>query len=575
MNAANRLLDRLLRRLGYARPAPLADRLAGAGEPDAVAGLLFGEAPFGGLVIGADGRVLQANAALQGMTGLDLAPGTEAARVFAPDRREAIWADIDAVLKGRKGKLRDLAAHLAAADAERDGTPIVRVAVDPLRERDGRVTGALLRFTDLTLQTRLEAQLAHSQKLQAVGQLAGGIAHDFNNLLTTVLGAAESIAGRPELDKETRDDAAHIQSGAMRGAALVRQLLAFGRQQRLEPRALAANDVIRDISELLRRLIGERIRLELDLELPGRSVHADPTQLDRVLVNLAVNARDAMLAKEGGEGGVLTLRSGHMTLYRPLARGPETIPPGRYVMIEVADTGTGIPPEVLPRIFDPFFTTKREQGGHGLGLSTVHGIIRQSDGFLAVESEPGQGTRFRIYLPRWDGDEMAIPRPPEAAAAPPPSEPAAPPPAPPPAPADLAILLVEDEEPVRRLAARALVRRGWRVLQADSAEAALGLLDTEPGPVAAIVTDMIMPGMDGAKLVRAVRDRPGLSRLPAILVSGYTAEALRREMESAETVFMPKPYSPKELVARLEQVLAAAGTAPGQVRRDLSPAGSA
>ncbi len=569
MTGIARLVDRLLRRLGYAPQAPLAERLAGAGEPDAVAGLLFGEAPFGGLVVGADGRVLRANAALQAMTGLDLAPGTEAARVFAPDRREAIWGDIDAVLKGRKGSLRDLATHLAAADAERDGTPIVRVAVDPLRERDGRVTGALLRFTDLTLQTRLEAQLAHSQKLQAVGQLAGGIAHDFNNLLTTVLGAAESIAARPELDQETRDDAAHIQSGAMRGAALVRQLLAFGRQQRLEPRRLAVNEVIRDISELLRRLIGERIRLELDLELPGRSVHADPTQLERVLVNLAVNARDAILAKEGDAAGVLTLRSGHMTLYRPLARGPETIPPGRYVMIEVADTGTGIPPEVLPRIFDPFFTTKREQGGHGLGLSTVHGIIRQSDGFLAVESEPGQGTRFRIYLPRWDGDEMAIPRPPEAAAAPAvvPAAPAAVPAA----PAELTILLVEDEEPVRRLAARAMVRRGWRVLAADSAEAALALLDTATAPVAAIVTDMIMPGMDGAKLVRAVRDRPGLSRLPAILVSGYTAEALRREMESSETVFMPKPYSPRDLVARLDQVLAAAGSGP----RDLSPAGSA
>ena len=550
-----RLLARLLGRFGFVPDTKLADRFAATG--DVVVELLFAEAQYGGLVIAPDGTILRANAALLAMTGLDLAAGTPASRVFAPERRDALWPEIEAVLKGRKPALHDIATQLAgSAEADRDATSIARVSVDPLHERDGSIVGALLRFTDLTLQTRLEAQLAHSQKLQAVGQLAGGIAHDFNNLLTTVLGAAESIAGRLELDDETRDDAAHIQSGAMRGAALVRQLLAFGRQQRLEPRSLPVNDVITDLSGLLRRLIGERIRLELDLEIPGRAVRADPTQLDQVLVNLAVNARDAM-----ADGGVLTLRSGHMTLYRPLARGPETIPPGRYVMIEVADTGAGIPADVLPRIFDPFFTTKREQGGHGLGLSTVHGIVRQSDGFIAVESEKGEGTKFRVYLPRWDEqDPVAIPRLPEAAPTPPP--------APEQSPANLTILLVEDEEPVRRLAARSFARRGWHVLAADSAEAALALLDAQTTPIAALVTDMVMPGMDGARLIRAVRARPGMSRLPAILVSGYAEEVLRKEMESAETAFMPKPYSPKELVARLDQVLAAT---PG--RRDLTPAG--
>jgi two-component system cell cycle sensor histidine kinase/response regulator CckA len=264
-------------------------------------------------------------------------------------------------------------------------------------------------------------------------------------------------------------------------------------------------------------------------------------------VNLAVNARDAM-----PEGGTLTLRTGHMTLYRPLVSGAETIPPGRYVMIEVSDTGVGIPEDLLSRIFDPFFTTKRERGGHGLGLSTVHGIVRQSGGFLAVESEVGQGTRFRIYLPRWD-EQDAVDIPTVPVAAPPPE-------ARTPEAARQTILLVEDEEPVRRLAERSFRRRGWEVLAADSGEAALALLDATNTPISAIVTDMVMPGMDGAALLRAVRARPGMERVPAVLVSGYADEGLRKELESSRTSFLPKPYMPQELVARVAQVLAAAET---------------
>ena len=542
----------LLRRLG-ARPGVLA-RLAGDGADgeDVVVGLLFEEAPFGGLVVDAEGRIVRANKALHELIDAEplLAVGGDAALIFAPESRETAWADVLALLKGRPGAVRNVPVRVGAqAQPHREAPPpTVRISVDLLRE-DGAIAGALLRFADMSLQAQLEAQLAHGQKLQAVGQLAGGIAHDFNNLLTTVLGAAESIASRPEVDAETREDAAYIQSGAMRGAALVRQLLAFGRQQTLQPRPLAVNEVITDISGLLRRLLGENVRLVLELEEPGRSVRADPTQLDQVLVNLAVNARDAMQ-----DGGTLTLRSGHMTLYRPLARGPETIPPGRYVMIEVIDTGTGIPADVLPRIYDPFFTTKRDRGGNGLGLSTVHGIVRQSDGFLAVESEPGQGTKFRVYLPRWDGQEaVAIPRMPTPAAAPDTPQATAP-------VADaLTILLVEDEEPVRRLAERSFIRRGWKVLAAESGEAALALLDQHKGPVAAMVTDMVMPGMDGAKLLKAVRARPGLANLPAVLVSGYAEEVLRRELESAETAFVPKPYLPKDLVTRLDAVLVASG----------------
>ena len=552
------LFRRLLRRRTV-RPAPagLIERLGGQrdGQPsaalDGIVHLLFDDAPFGLMVVDRAGRVIRVNEALRRMVGrgVELA-GQPGEMVFAADVREAAWAEVAPLLAGRQHVTRDFATRLEGAatggDADDPWNAMVNVSVAVLREADGAVSGALLRISDITLQKQLEAQLAQSQKLQAVGQLAGGIAHDFNNLLTAVLGAADSIGARAGLDAETVEDAAQIGASALRGAALVRQLLAFGRQQTLQPRVLAVNDAVTDLTGLLRRLLGGKIVLELELETPGRTVRVDPTQLDQVLVNLAVNARDAM-----EEGGVLTLRSGHMTLYRPLTRGVETIPPGRYVMIEVRDTGAGIPPEVLPRIFDPFFTTRRDKGGNGLGLSTVHGIVRQSDGFVAVESELGAGTRVRVYLPRWDGQEaVAIPRVPAFAA-------------------DMAqivaadvprlVLLVEDEEPVRRLAERILSGRGWRVLSAANGEAALALL-AGPPPVAlsALVTDMVMPGMDGVALVRAVRAALGAPMLPAILVSGYAEETLRRDLDAAATAFLPKPYSLKALADRLDEITAAA-----------------
>jgi two-component system cell cycle sensor histidine kinase/response regulator CckA len=272
-------------------------------------------------------------------------------------------------------------------------------------------------------------------------------------------------------------------------------------------------------------------------------VRVDPTQLDQVLVNLAVNARDAM-----PDGGELTLRSGHVTLFRPLTHGAETIPPGRYVMIEVHDTGQGIASEILPRIFDPFFTTKREMGGSGLGLSTVHGIVRQSDGFLGVDSVLGQGTSVRLYLPRWDvADGVAIPHVPPAAVEPPRE-----------ADSCGVVLLVDDEDAVRRLAARALERGGWQVLSADSGEAALDLLRQRPSDspgLAALVSDMVMPGIDGAALAEAVRLQQNRPLLPVILVSGYAQSPLRGGLQAANTVFLAKPYRLAELVTSLQRLI--------------------
>ncbi len=391
------------------------------------------------------------------------------------------------------------------------------------------------------------------RRLLVVGQLAGGIAHDFNNLLTAILGAADAILGRTETSADTVADAQQIRRGVERGAALVRQLLAFSRQQTLQPRVVAVNAAIEDAARLLRRLLGAKIVLTVTLEQPGRRVMVDPGQLDQVLLNLAVNARDAM-----AEGGTLTLASGHATLYRARLAGAEIIPPGRYVTITVADSGVGIAEAVMPRIFEPFFTTKRApgtsglggtgqggtgQGGTGLGLPTVLGIVRQSGGFLEVASQVGVGTRMVVYLPRYAA--------PEADAVPPrPSPPVAT------GGGGRVVLVVEDEASVRLVLVRALTRVGWRVLPAETAEAALEMLQSsakspESQP-SVVISDVVMPGMDGPALVRAVRRIcPGI---PAVLVSGYAEPMLRQDLAAADIAFLAKPYAMAELldvVARL------------------------
>ncbi len=531
------LLGRGLRAVGL--HSGLIDRFGGPATE--TMRLLFDESPSGMVILDRGGRILRANESLARLVGerARLAPGQSGLALFAPDSAAAVAEEAAAALEGRRAG-RELTVRLAAGGAEPDQT--VHVSFGPIRETDQTISGLKLTIIDITLQKRLETQLAHSQKLQAVGQLAGGIAHDFNNLLTAISGAAEMVLARPALDPEARDDVLQIRASAERGASLVRQLLAFGRQQTMQPRVIAVNDAIREISGLLRRLFSQSVRIELDLETPGRMVRVDPSQLDQVLINLAVNGRDAM-----PHGGTLTLRSGHITLFRPLVRGEETIPPGRYVMIEVQDTGEGIPAEILPRIFDPFFSTKKDRGGHGLGLSTVHGIVRQSDGFLAVESMPGKGTRLRVYLPRHEAEEE-LPAPPAARGPAILAEPA-----PAPRPPGATVLLVEDEEPVRRLAERALAAAGWQVIAAASGDDALALLGSAAPPrLDAVVSDVVMPGIDGLALVGALRaSRPGL---PAILVSGYADEALRREMSEQDMLFLAKPYAMKALVAAVQSL---------------------
>jgi two-component system cell cycle sensor histidine kinase/response regulator CckA len=525
---------------------------------------LFEEAALGIAIVDSAGRIVAANAAVAAVSGVPAAgvvPGLPLADLVHPEDRHLLDAELarlSVMPSGRTGLELRLGRAAERPDDDPTGTTVAMVSISALVEDDGSIGGAVVRLIDITRHRALETQLAQTQKMQAVGQLAGGIAHDFNNLLTAIIAASDMGLERQHLDDATRADLVHVRRSAERGAALVRQLLAFGRKQTLQPRIIALNAAIEDVASLLRRLLGQRIVISLDLDRPGSLVRVDPVQFDQVIVNLALNARDAM-----PQGGRLAIRTGAVTLYRPLVRGQEVIPPGRYAMVEVADTGSGIAPEHIPRLFEPFFTTKREQGGTGLGLAMVYGIVRQTDGFVAVESTHGEGTTFRIYLPRHEG--AMVPDPPLDSHTHRPSQtlrqPQAALPEPEPArpeadalPARGTVLLVEDEEPVRRLTARGLAVSGWRVLAAESGEAALALLAAEAEPPAALVSDVSMPGMDGPTLVRAVRAT--MPALPVILVSGYAESEAIADLPGAPVQFLPKPFSIKDLAGRLDTLVA-------------------
>ena len=482
---------------------------------------LFAAAPDGMALLDRQGAILAANPALGRLAGptLVLRPGLPAARLVAPADRPGLGSLLASARHGA-APLRAIPADPAAApDAEWSLT------AEPLPGGDR----LLLRVLDRTAERRAEARLAASARLETIGRLAGGIAHDFNNLLTAILGGTDALR-TGSLAPPILAELEGIEDAARRGAARVAQLLAFARQPRLQPRILEVNQAIAAMAPLLRRLLGEGLQLELQLEEPGRRIRVDPTQFDQVLLNLAVNAREAM-----PEGGTLTIATTHALV---LGEGPAGLPPGRYVVLEVRDTGCGIPPEALPRLFEPFFTTRPDQGGTGLGLATVQGIIAQSGGQIAVESLPGAGTRFRIHLPRQDAPADPLLQAPPTAASPP--------------AAAGRLVLVEDEDPLRRLAERVLSRAGHQVIAADCAESAVAQLEAAPRP-ALLVSDVAMPGMDGVALARALRQR--WPDLPVVLVSGYAETALQADMAGEGFHFLAKPYAPAELLAALAVAL--------------------
>lgn len=406
-------------------------------------------------------------------------------------------------------------------------------------ETEGQENGVMLYFIDYTDQKRIEAQLAHSVKLQAIGQLAGGVAHDFNNLLTAMIGFCDLLLQRHKPGDQSFADIMQIKQNGNRAANLVRQLLAFSRQQTLQPKVLHVTDVLAELANLLRRLIGANISLQMVHARDVGLIKADQGQLEQVIINLVVNARDAML-----RGGVVLITTSNHHQETPVTRGQDMMLPGDYVRIEVQDHGDGIPSENLQRIFEPFFSTKEIGSGTGLGLSTVYGIVRQTGGFIEVDSEVNKGSCFTVYLPIYVEKDKA-----EAARLEEPKEKKL---------ADLTgagtILLVEDEAAVRVFSARALTNKGYRVLEARGGEEALEILEKEGAAIDLIISDVVMPGMDGPTLVRqALASKPDAK---VIFISGYTEDRFREQLKEGEVVhFLAKPFSLKQLAGKVKEVL--------------------
>lgn len=403
------------------------------------------------------------------------------------------------------------------------------IAVKPKRKRNTPLDRA-----DVD-DARLNEQFGQATRMQAIGQLAGGVAHDFNNVLTGILGQCDLMLMRHAPGDIDYDDIQQIKNNANRAAALTRQLLAFSRQQTLRPQVLQLPDIVAEISNLLARLVGENIDLIVKQGRNLGAIWADPGQLEQVIVNLAVNARDAM-----PEGGKLIIQTYAVTAAEVWASGNKLLPAADYTALSVTDTGAGIDPKLMSKIFEPFFTTKDVGNGTGLGLSTVYGIVKQSGGHLFADSTPGQGSSFVIYLPVYTGAEAQSPA--EARTKP--------------QQADLwghgTILLVEDEDMVRAIAERALTLQGYTVICATDGEEGLALLDTHDD-IDLLLTDVVMPSMDGPTLGRQARvKRP---HLPILFMSGYAEESLRQEIMLDNVNFLPKPFSVQQLCKAVKAAL--------------------
>ena len=393
---------------------------------------------------------------------------------------------------------------------------------------------------DRTESKSLEVQLAQSQKMQAVGQLASGIAHDFNNVLTPIIGFADLLLAKMRPTDPAFADIMNIKQNANRAANLVRQLLAFSRKQTLQPKVHSLTDAMSDLGNLLGRVLGEKVELKISHSRDLGLVLVDIHQFEQVIINLAVNARDAM-----PKGGTLYVKTKNISEEesRSLVRGP--MPPGEYVVCEVTDTGSGIAPEIVEKIWEPFFSTKEVGKGTGLGLSTVYGIVKQTGGFIYCDSEVGKGTTFSIYLPRH------YPKPVDPAIAQAKEEAKE-------KRADLTgkgrILLVEDEDAVRAFAIRALSSRGYTVVEADSGESALAVMNEQTEPFDLILSDVVMPEMDGPTLLRELRKRGIKTRV--IFVSGYAEDEFEKNLEGQTYfAFLPKPFSLKQLVEKVKEVM--------------------
>ena len=480
------------------------------------AALLDGEDPFLATIV-------EANPALKAVAG-----GGQAGQAFGDLIEPASRADAAQRLADGKAPLEVRLAH--------DPT---RIAHLYLSKSDGRWVAYLV---DVSEQKQIELQLAQSQKMQAIGQLAGGVAHDFNNLLTAILMQLDVLATRHPVGDPSYEGLNEIKQTSMRAADLVRKLLAFSRKQTVQREILDVGEMISESEVLLRRLLPEDVKLATDYGRNLPQVRADRGQLDTAIMNLVVNARDAI--KTHG-GGAIRIRTARLTQEEARGMGYPTAQ-GDQALIEVSDDGPGIPPEALDKIFDPFFTTKPVGEGTGLGLATVYGIVKQSDGWISVDSRPGEGAAFRIFLPVHVPAAVVAPAPQPIAKA---KRPAA---------RDLSgagrILFVEDEDAVRGVAAKLLRARGYEVIEAASGEEALELAEANAGKIDLMISDVVMPGMQGPDLLKQARGYLGAA--PVMFISGYAESEFSDLLEGERNVsFLPKPIDIKTLAERVKQEL--------------------
>ncbi|TFU03743.1 PAS domain-containing sensor histidine kinase [Polymorphobacter arshaanensis] len=483
--------------------------------------------PCGLALLDPQGRFLFCNSAFIASFGIEGDPrGQDPAQLLIAEDRADFVAAMDSARANESGT-SELRARLANHSDEY--VTLVMAHSPPAAAMAG--SELLIGVRDIREQLRLEAKVAQVTKMQAVGQLAGGVAHDFNNVLTAVLGLCDQLLTRHMPGDTDFDDIDQIRINANRAAALVRQLLAFARQQTLQPRLLDLRDVLDPLRPLLQRLLGPAIELEYSYSHAAGRVRADPGQLEQVVVNLAVNARDAML-----DGGRLSVATRLITPDAVAGLNQPIMPAIGFVELSVNDTGTGIAPEIASRIFEPFFTTKPLGHGTGLGLASVYGIVKQSEGFIFMHSRPEGGTRFSVYLPA-DGSgaiAAASTAEPEAAAT-----------------LRGRVLLVEDERAVRLVVERSLQRMGLDVTSVGDAADALDMLQDTNGDFDLLITDLVMPGMDGVQLVHAAQER--YPTLRTILMSGYAEPPQRAAAGEYGMHFLAKPFASSELLAVVHQ----------------------